>query len=98
MRPRPLALTHCEAMDAGVTADDFAGGGDQLAGGVRELLALFVEVGLEEGVVVAAGDEADLLRVGLGGYVEAGVGGHDTDGGLVHLTEREEGARELVLR
>ena len=49
------------------------------------VFALLVEVGAEEGVVVAAGDEADLLGVGLGGYVEAGFGGHDADGGLLHL-------------
>ena len=87
-----LALAYGEGVDAGVVADHFAGGGDELAGGVGELFALLVEVGAEEGVVVAAGDEADLLRVGLGGYVEAGFGGHDADGGLVHLAEREEGA------
>ncbi len=80
-----------------MVADDFAGGGDEFAGGVGEGFALLVEVGAEEGVVVAAGDEADLLRVGLGGHVEAGFGGHDADGGLLHLAEREEGAGELVL-
>ena len=66
-----LALAYGEAVDARVMADDFAGGGDELAGGVGEVFALLVEVGLEEGVVVAAGDEADLLRVGLLGEVEA---------------------------
>jgi hypothetical protein len=93
-----LALTDGEGVDAGVVADDFAGGGDEFAGGVGEGFALLVEVGLEEGVVVAAGDEADLLGVWLGGYVEAGFGGHDADGGLVHLAEGEEGAGELLLR
>ena len=62
------------------------------------VFALLVEVGLEEGVVVAAGDEADLLRVGLLGDGEAGVGGHLADGGLLHLAKREEGAAELLLR
>ena len=93
-----LALAYGEALDAFVVADDFAGGGDEFAGGVGEVLVLLVEVGLEEGVVVAAGDEADLLRVGLGGDVEAGFGGHLADGGLLHLAEGEEGAGELVLR
>ena len=93
-----LALADGEALDAFVVADDFAGGGDEFAGGVGEVFALLVEVGLEEGVVVAAGDEADLLRVGLRGYGEAGVGGHLADGGLLHLAEGEEGAAELLLR
>ena len=60
-----LALADGEALDAFVVADDLAGGGDEFACGVGERFALLVEVGLEEGVVVAAGDEADLLRVGL---------------------------------
>ena len=93
-----LALADGEALDAFVVADDFAGGGDEFAGGVGERFVLLVEVGLEEGVVVAAGDEADLLRVGLGCDVEAGLCGHDADGWLLHLAEREEGAGELVLR
>ena len=63
-----------------------------------KFLVLLVEVGLEEGVVVAAGDEADLLGVGLGGDGEAGFGGHLADVGLLHLAEGEEGAGELILR
>ena len=35
---------------------------------------------------------------GLSASGEAGVGGHLADGGLVQLAEREEGARELLLR
>ena len=80
-----LALADGEALDAFVMADDFAGGGDEFAGGVGELFVLFVEVRLEESVVVAAGDEADLLRVGLGGDGESGFGGHLADFGLAHL-------------
>ena len=80
-----------------MVADDLAGGGDELAGGVGHCFVLLVEVGLEEGVVVAAGDEADLLRVGLVGDGEACVGGHLADCGLLHLAEGEEGAGELLL-
>src|SRR5271170_1224335 len=79
-------------------ADDFAGGGDELAGGVGEVFSLFVEVGLEEGVVVAAGDETDLLGVGLLGYGQACVCGHLADGWLLHLAQWEHGAAELLLR
>jgi len=75
----------------------FAGGGDQVAGGVGEGLVLFVQIGLEELGVAAAGDEADFLRVGLLGEVEAVAGGHLADGWLLHLSEREEGAGELSL-
>ena len=80
-----LALAYGEALDALVVADDFAGGGDEFACGVGEGLMLLFEVGLEEGVVVATGDKADFLGVGLGGYVESGFGGHDADGWLLHL-------------
>jgi len=93
-----LALAYGEALDAFVVTDDLAGGGDEFAGGVGELFVLLVEVRLQESVVVAAGDEADLLRVGLGRDGEAGFGGHLADFGLAHLAEGEEGARELVLR
>jgi len=96
-----LALADGEAVDAFVMAHDyhfaFAGGGDQVAGGVGEGLVLFVQIGLEELGVAAAGDEADFLRVGLLGEVEAVAGGHLADGWLLHLSEREEGAGELSL-
>ena len=92
-----LALAYREAVDAGVLAYDFAGCGDEFAGGVGEGFALLGEVGGEEALVAAAGDEADLLGVGLLGEVEAVVGGHGADGGLLHLAEGEEGAGELIL-
>ena len=74
-----FALTDSEALDALVMADDLAGGADEFAGGVGERFALLVEVGLEEGVVVAAGDEADLLRVRLLRDGETGLGCHLAD-------------------
>ncbi len=84
-------------MDAGVSADNLAGGGDELARGVGHGLVLLVEVGGEEGGVVAAGDEADLLRIGLGGDGEARLGGQLADGWLLHFAEGKEGVAELVL-
>ena len=92
-----LALADGEVVDAGMAADDLTGACDELAGGFGHGLLLLVEVGAEEGLVVAAGDEADLLRIGLGGDLEAGVRGHDAHGGLLHFAEREEGVGELVL-
>jgi hypothetical protein len=58
-------------VDAGVAAEHFAIGGDELAGAVGQGFALLVEIGLEEGLVVPAGDETYLLGVGLGGDFEA---------------------------
>jgi hypothetical protein len=85
------------ALDAVVVADDLAGRSDELAGGIREGFVLLVEVGFEEGAVVSAGDEADLLGVGFGGDGETGFGGHDADGGLLHVAKGEEGAAKLFL-
>ena len=93
-----LALAYGEVVDAGVSAEDFAGGSDELAGQVRHGLILLREVGAQEGLVVAIGDEADLLRVGLGGDFEAGLGSEDADVWLTHFTEGEQGVGELVLR
>ena len=61
-------------------------------------LALLFEIGVEELLVVAAGDEADLLRVGLFGERQAELGAPSRGrAGLVQLAEREEGAGELLL-
>ena len=93
MRPRPLRWPTVKGVDALMVADDFASGGDEFAGGVGEGLALLVEVGTCRKVLSSPpGMKRIFLRVGLGGYVEAGVRGHDADGGLIHLAEREEGA------
>ena len=46
-------------------AYDFAVGGDQFAGGVGQGLALLRQIGIEKLLVVAAGNEADFLRVRL---------------------------------
>jgi hypothetical protein len=64
---------------------------------VGHLLALLFEIGGEELLVVAAGDEADLLRVGLLGERQAGTACHFAHLGLGHAAEREERAGELLL-
>ena len=71
--------------------DDFALGGT----GVEALLP---EIGVDEGGVVAVGDEADFLAVGLAGDGDAEAFGEIAHFGLRHRAEREEGAGELVLR
>ena len=92
-----LALADSEVEDAVVMADDLAIGGDKLAGGVREGLALLLEIGGEELLVVAAGDEADLLGVGLLGEGQTMPACHFADFRLGEAAEREEGAGELGL-
>ena len=67
------ALADGEVMDAGMLADNLAIGGDQLAGEIPARDALLVEIGVDEGGVIAIGDEANFLAIGLvgGGDVEA---------------------------
>src|SRR6202012_6106827 len=60
--PQSLALSDGEVVDALMVADHLARCRHQLAGGIGQRLALLVEVGVDELLVVAAGDEADLLR------------------------------------
>ena len=62
---KTLALAHGEVVDAAVLADDFAIGGDQLAGGIGQGLALLRKIGVEKLLVVAAGNKTDFLGVGL---------------------------------
>ena len=92
-----LALADGEVGDAVVMSDDFAVGSDEFAGGVRDGAALLFEVGSEELLVVAAGDEADFLGVGLFSEGQAGIASGDADVWLFHGAEGEEGAGELVL-
>ena len=48
-----------------MAAQHLAAGGDQFASGLREPFALLLKIRGEKLLVVAAGDEAYLLRVGL---------------------------------
>ena len=56
-------------------AQDFAAGGDEFAGSCWGLLALLFEIGGDELLVVATGNETDFLRIGLFGESEAGSAG-----------------------
>ena len=93
-----LALADGEVEDAVVAAEEFAAGGDEFPGGLRYLFALLFKIGGEELLVVAAGDEADLLRVGLLGQSQAVRTGDFADLGLGQAAQRKERARQLLLR
>src|ERR1700693_3794746 len=60
-----LALAHGEVVNAAVLADDFAICRDEIAGSIRQRLALLGEISIDKPLVVTAGDETDFLRVRL---------------------------------
>src|SRR4051794_39351879 len=62
---KSFALPHGEVVYAVMLADDVAIRRDQLARGVRQGLARLFQISIDELGVIAAGDEADLLRVGF---------------------------------
>src|SRR5579884_2077270 len=78
-------------------AYDFAGGGDKLARSIGHLLALLIEISVNEALVVAARDEAYLLRIGLYGDGKLVLTGDFADFWLGVSAEREECTRELLL-
>jgi hypothetical protein len=59
--------------------------------------ALLAEVGVDEGGVVAVGDETDLLGVVFGGDADAEFRGERAHLGLGHAAERKQRAGELFL-
>src|SRR6266567_3127280 len=94
---KSLALAHSEVVNAAVLADDFSIRSDQIAGGVRQCLALLGKVGIDKALVVAAGDKANFLRVGLFGERQAVLASEFANFGLGHVAERENRAAELLL-
>src|SRR6202030_2341619 len=56
------------------------------------------EIGFEKTLVIAAGDEANFLRVGLLGDQEAMLAGDLTHLGLGHVAKGKQGPAQLVLR
>ena len=99
---KSLTLADGEVMNAGMLADDLAVAGDHLAGkciavassGSASLLA---EIGFEKTLVVATGDETDLLGVGLFGDSQAMLSREFAHVGLGHAAEREQRAAQLLL-
>ena len=93
-----LALPHGEVVDALVSADHLAAGGDQFACGIGKLFALLRKISVEELLVVAARNEAYFLRVRLFEQPKSGTPGLLADLGLAHLAQRKQGAAQLLLR
>src|SRR5215471_12998507 len=93
----PLALADREVVDAGMLADDLAAGRDQFAGGVRQRLALLSKISVNEPLVVAARDKADLLRVRLLGDGQPVPVRQFADLRLGHISQGEQRAAELFL-
>ena len=80
-----------------MAAYHLAVGRDEFASGFGDLLALLFEIGGDELLVIAAGNEADFLRVGLFGEGETTVAGDVADLGLGEMAERKKRTRELWL-
>src|SRR5450631_3705673 len=77
--------------------DDLAVGRYHLAGDLNWGFALLGEVGFEKLLVVAAGNEADFLRIGLFSNDESMLAGQFAHLGLGHATEWEQRAAQLLL-
>src|ERR1041385_8442752 len=58
-----LALAHGKVVDAVMVPQHLAVRCNQLAGSVRQLLALLIQVSIDEALVIAARNKAYLLRV-----------------------------------
>jgi len=93
-----LALADGEVVDAGVASDDFAGGGDEFARRIGDGFALLLKISVDELLVVASGDEANLLRVRLGGQGKVVLRRDLANLRLLVATKRKERARKLLLR
>src|SRR4029077_9390058 len=92
-----LALTNGEIVNARMLADHFTAGGHQFARGVGECATLLRQVGIEDELVIAAGDEAYLLRVRLFGERQTVLAREFTPFGLGHASERKQSAAQLLL-
>src|SRR5207248_3601205 len=94
---KALALSNGEVVNAGMLANYFAIRGYQFASGVRQSIAALGKIGIKKILVVAAGDEADLLRIGLFGEREAVLASQFANLRLGHLSQRKERSAELLL-
>src|SRR5690349_20698658 len=80
-------------------ADDLARGRFEFAGGIGKRLTLLGEISIDELLVVAAGDEADLLRIRLvGEHVQSVRARLFADLWLTLFAERKQRAAQLLLR
>src|SRR2546423_10167215 len=94
---KSLALANREIVNATVLADHVAVCGHQIAGSVGQSLALLREISIDKPLVVAPGNEANLLRVRLLCQRKAMLAGEIADLRLHHVAERENGAAQLLL-
>src|SRR5262249_29978156 len=70
----------------------------QFPSGVRNFLALFLQISVEKLLVVPARNEADLLRIGLFEEAQTGTLRFLANIGLAHLAQRKQRAAQLLLR
>src|ERR1700751_3904612 len=70
----------------------------QFASSIRNVLALLIEVRVDEALVVTAGDKADLLRIGLCREREPVLRGDLSHLGLAVTAQRKQRPRKLFLR
>src|ERR1700734_362686 len=92
-----LALANGEVVDAVMLADYLSVGGHEFASGIGQRLALLGQIGIEKLLVVASGDEADLLRIWLCCESQPVITRQITDLRLGHFSERKKRAAELIL-
>src|SRR6266404_9484097 len=98
-----LALADREVVNSGVLANHFAVccyhlTANHFARNFRRTVALLAEIGFEKALIVAAGDEADFLRIGLFGNHQLVLAGKFAHLRLCHAAEREQSAAQLLLR
>ena len=94
---KALSLAHREVVDAAMLANDRAISRDQFAGGIGQRFTLLGKISVEEFLVVATGNEADLLGVGLLSQSQPVLAGQFAHLRLHHSAQRKERAAELVL-
>src|SRR5438270_11312139 len=71
---------------------------DQFAGSVRQLFPLLVQVSVDETLVIAAGDKANLLRVRLFRQRQMMLTSQFAHLRLLHVSQRKQRTTELLLR
>src|SRR6266496_2842096 len=80
-----LALSDGEIVNAAVRSDRLTVRSHEFARSIWQRLTLLGKVGIDKALVVAAGDEADFLRVGLLRERETMMAGECANFGLNHF-------------
>src|ERR1017187_1375958 len=93
-----LPLPHGKAGNPLVPPDNLAARRNQFACRLRHLHALLLEIRGQKLLVIPAGDEANLLRVGLLGQHQAALPRNFTNLSLGEPPQRKERVRQLFLR